>query len=141
MVRVIYNGKIDGEFDGFNGDKLFKMANGTYWIQGQYRYWYHYAYRPDALITEESGRYILTVKGQAIPVNRIDGVIESNIEGVFKGWDGKSTYKLVNGQTWEQAEYKYEYMYAYRPEVIIYSSGGSYIMRVQGTEARVRRVY
>lgn len=141
MARIIYKGKIDGEFEGFDGEKLFKMANGTYWIQGQYRYWYHYAYRPDALITEEGGRYILTVEGQSIPVTRINGVIESYIEGEFKGWDGKSTYKLVNGQMWEQVAYKYEYKYAYRPEVMIYSTGGSYIMHVQGTEAKVRRVH
>lgn len=140
MAHVIYNGNIDDEFEGFDGDKLFKMADGTFWVQDQYRYWYHYAYRPGAIITEKSGRYILTVAGQSIHVTRIYDVIESRIDGEFRGWDGKSTYKLINGQTWQQTTYKYEYKYAYRPEVMIYSTGGSYIMHVDGTEANVRQV-
>jgi len=138
-MRIIYKGKIDGEFTGFDDHKLFKMANGTYWIQNQYRYWYHYIYRPDVEITEELGRYILKVEGQSIPIIRID-VIESYIDGEFKGWDGKSIYKLGNGQTWQQSSYKYEYKYAYRPEAIIYSANGSYIMSVDGTEAEVRKI-
>jgi hypothetical protein len=140
MGRVIYQGKIDTDFEGFNDNVIFKMANGTYWIQAQYNYWYHYAYRPDALITEENGRNMLTVAGNSIPVRRLDSIIESQIDGEFNGWDGSKHYKLVNGQVWQQAEYKYEYKYAYRPEVIVCDVGGTYIMSVEGTTVPVRRI-
>jgi len=140
MGRVIYQGKIDTGFEGFNDNVIFKMANGAYWIQTQYHYWYHYAYRPDALITEENGRNMLTVAGHSIPVRRLDYVIESQIDGEFNGWDGSKQYKLVNGQVWQQAEYKYEYKYAYRPEAIVCDVGGTYIMSVEGTTVPVRRI-
>ena len=44
---------------GFDDEVIFKLANGTHWIQDQYKYWYNYAYNPEATITEEGGRYIL----------------------------------------------------------------------------------
>ena len=140
MSEIIYKGKIDGEFRGFNDEVLFKMKNGTYWIQAQYQYWYHYAYCPDAAIIEENVRYILTVTGHSIPVRKVTDVIESWIDGEFKGWDGKTLYKLQNGQIWQQSTYKYEYTYAYRPDVIIYQTRSGYKMRVAGTIADVQRV-
>lgn len=140
MSRVIYEGRIDGEFEGFDDEVLFKMANGTYWIQDQYKYWYHYAYNPEATITEESGRFILSVAGNSIPIRRANNVIESRIDGEFKGWEGETIYRLVNGQVWQQSSYKYQYKYAYMPQVIVYEVGGGYKMLVAGTMANVRRV-
>jgi len=136
---MVYRGKIDGEFEGFDDGKLFRMDNGTYWLQNQYQYWYYYEFRPDASISQEHGGYVLTVAGKSVPVVNVD-VIESRIEGKFEGWDGNSTYKLINGQIWQQSVYKYQYKYAYRPETLIYRVGGSYVMHVAGTEAKVKRV-
>lgn len=87
MSKIAFKGKIVSDFNGFNDDSVFKMSNGRYWVQTRYRYWYHYAYRPDAVITEENGNYILTVAGQSIPVKLINDVIESNIDGEFTGWE------------------------------------------------------
>jgi len=140
MTEIIYKGKIDGEFRGFNDEVLFKMKNGTYWIQARYQYWYHYAYCPDTTIIKENGRYILTVAEHSIPVRKLMDIIESWIDGEFKGWDGKATYKLQNGQVWQQSTYKYEYTYAYRPEALVYESDGGYKMCVAGTVADVQRI-
>ena len=49
-----------------------------------------------------------------------NGVIETRIDGEFKGWEGETVYKMQNGQIWQQASYHYHYHYAYSPEVIIY---------------------
>ena len=98
MPRVVFKGKIESDFNGFDDNSVFKMSNGTYWVQTRYRYWYHYAYRPNAVITEENGSYILTVAEQSIPVRLISDVIESIIDGEFTGWDGSKKYKLTNGQ-------------------------------------------
>ena len=140
MSNLYYEGCIDAEFNGFDENAIFKMNNGTYWLQEEYRYWYHYEYRPNATITEENGRYILNVAGESVTVSRLDSVIESRIDGKFDGWGKGKKYRLVNGQTWEQSRYKYEYKYAYRPEVLICRIGGSYVMYVEGTHAEVRRV-
>ena len=50
------------------------------------------------------------------------GVIESQIDGEFQGWDGETIFKLINGQIWQQSEYDYTYEYDYMPDVIIYGS-------------------
>ncbi|MDD2309676.1 MAG: PDZ domain-containing protein [Desulfuromonadaceae bacterium] len=64
-------------------------------------------------------------------------VIESRIDGAFEGWSGETIFKLANGQIWEQSSYAYTYHYAYRPEVIIYSSGGGYKLRVDGVDSTI----
>ena len=71
------------------------------------------------------------------PQSSTTSTIESNIDGEFKGWDGNTIVKLVNGQIWQQSEYHYNYHYAYSPKVLIYRSGGGYKMKVDGTDALV----
>jgi hypothetical protein len=81
--------------------------------------------------------YALVIQGLDIPIaaNKIQDVIESNIDGDFKGWDGASSFKLVNGDVWVQDEYGSLYASLYRPKVIIYRiSDGTYKMKVEGVE-------
>jgi hypothetical protein len=139
VSEVIYQGRLAGSFYGFDGEMLFQLANGSYWIQAKYKYWYKYKYRPHAVITKVGGQFILTVEGKSIPVRPIS-VLESKIDGEFNGWEGESTYQLTNGQVWQQSRYKYQYKYAYRPDVLIYPSSDGYTMKVADTEAVVRRI-
>src|SRR3989344_2622108 len=41
---------IDGEFNGWEGETIYKLINGQYWQQSAYHYHYHYAYSPKVLI-------------------------------------------------------------------------------------------
>lgn len=70
--------------------------------------------------------------------NTTGDVVKSEIDGTFKGWTGKTIFKLTNGQIWEQAEYGYYYHYAYNPEVTIYKDGSSYIMLVDGVDEKLK---
>jgi hypothetical protein len=45
--------------------------------------------------------------------------MKQHVVGEWKGWDGNTVVKLSDGTKWKQAEYYYEYMYAYMPEVEI----------------------
>jgi hypothetical protein len=65
-------------------------------------------------------------------------VIESQIDGDFKGWDGETIVKLMNGQIWQQTEYYYHYHYAFMPDVLIYNSGGGWKMKVEGVDKSVK---
>jgi|SRR3989339_111894 len=139
--KVIFESQVDGEFSGFNEMQFFKLSNGTYWLQDEYKYLYYYFYCPRVSIVESQGTLFLNVEGitEWVKVRQVAGVIESYIEGTFKGWDGNTTYKLTNGQVWTQTQYRYQYKYAYRPKAYIYKNGGSYFMSVAGTYAKVRR--
>ena len=66
--------------------------------------------------------------GNSIPVRQANNVIESRIDGEFKGWEGETVYKLANGQLWQQSSYKYQYKYAFMPQVIVYEGGSGYKM-------------
>lgn len=140
--QTIRRAQIDGAFTGFAGDTLFKLTDGTYWLQAEYKYWYHYAYRPRVEILNDGGRhYLRTVDEQeAVAVQQVIDVIESQVADVFNGWDGKSEYELTNGQVWKQVRYRYEYKYKYRPHVMIYAASGGHIMDVDGCRAFVKRV-
>ena len=64
-------------------------------------------------------------------------VIETQIDGDFEGWEGETIVKLMNGQIWQQTEYHYTYHYAFMPKVLIYRSGGSWKMKVDGVDKAV----
>ncbi|WP_313375035.1 hypothetical protein [Chishuiella sp.] len=55
--------KIDGEFNGWDGETIFKMRNGTIWQQASYSYKYRYAYSPDVLIYSKDGSTYMRVEG------------------------------------------------------------------------------
>jgi hypothetical protein len=56
---------------------------------------------------------------------------EGQISGDFKGWEGETIYKLMDGHIIQQSEYHYHYHYAYAPRVIIYQSSGGYKIHVE----------
>ena len=62
------------------------------------------------------------------------------VKGVWKGWDGKTFVEMTDGSKWKQAEYHYEYRYAYRPDATVTNDG---LMLVDGMSraVRVRRVH
>jgi hypothetical protein len=65
--------EIDGEFHGWDGETIFKLANGQIWQQAEYDYEYEYAYRPEVTIYKTAGGYKLKVEDmeETIYVKRI----------------------------------------------------------------------
>lgn len=59
----VIESNIDGEFNGWDGETIFKLANGQIWQQSTYAYTYHYAYRPKVMIINNNGRYLMQVEG------------------------------------------------------------------------------
>lgn len=54
---------IDGDFQGWDGETIFKLANGQIWQQVSYSYTYHYAFSPKVTIVKVRGVYKLKVDG------------------------------------------------------------------------------
>ena len=65
--------QIDGEFHGWDGETIFKLANGQIWQQAEYDYEYEYDYRPDVMIYKSGSGYKMQVKGmtKTVAVKRI----------------------------------------------------------------------
>ena len=140
MGDIVYEGRIDGPFYGFDDDAVFKTEDGSYWHQVNFRYWEHEASRPKVVIENKDGKLIMTVDGESEEVERLEGVEEGSIEGKFIGWDGKRRYTLANGETWEEYGYRYKYRHAEDPDMFMVRIGEATIMHVRGVHARVRRV-
>jgi len=61
-MNIIEEGQLDGEFNGFEDEKvIFKFFGGNKWKQSEHKYNYHYAYMPQAKVIEEYGSYYLEV--------------------------------------------------------------------------------
>ena len=60
--------QIEGDFEGWDGETIFKLANGQIWQQASYAYSYHYAYRPKVTIYPAAGGHEMVVEGMS---NRI----------------------------------------------------------------------
>lgn len=70
IAQSVIETKVDGEFEGWEGETVVKLMNGQVWIQTEYYYEYHYAYMPDALIFQSGGGWKMRVEG----VNKAVGV-------------------------------------------------------------------
>lgn len=65
--------RISGDFNGFDGQTIFKLTNGQIWQQSEYWYHYHYAYSPAVLIYSDNGQYKIKVDGidKSIGIHRL----------------------------------------------------------------------
>ncbi len=64
--------------------------------------------------------------------------IHSRIDGEFKGWSGKTIFKLQNGQIWKQKGQEKVYHRSMNPEVTIFRGVfGGFRLKVEGVNARV----
>ncbi len=72
-AAAVIETQMDDEFNGWDGDTLFKLANGQIWQQASYAYTYHYAYRPKVLIYKSGTVYRMKVDGvdSTIAVKRL----------------------------------------------------------------------
>ena len=73
-IKNVVETQIDGEFEGWEGENIFKMMNGQIWQQSTYAYMYHYAYSPEVLIYEYKGSWVMKVEDvdETIEVTKIN---------------------------------------------------------------------
>lgn len=65
--------EIAGDFNGWDGETIFKLTNGQIWQQAEYDYEYEYAFQPEVTIYKSAGGYKMKVEGMddTIYVKRI----------------------------------------------------------------------
>lgn len=61
--------QIDGEFEGWDGETIFKLMNGQIWQQSSYQYMYHYSYCPQVLIYEFNDTWNMKVEDVDASIN------------------------------------------------------------------------
>ena len=61
--------RIDGEWNGWDGDTVVTLVNGSVWRQDEYYYRYQYKYRPEVIV--EGSRMQVDGMPKAIRVRRL----------------------------------------------------------------------
>ena len=69
----VIESKVDGTFNGWDGETIVKLSNGQIWQQTKYYYRYRYRYRPEVLIYKSGSVYKMIVEGvdKAVQVKRL----------------------------------------------------------------------
>ncbi|WP_194396231.1 hypothetical protein [Microbacterium atlanticum] len=126
---------VESAWSGWSGDTIVELSDGTIWQQDEYLYEYRYSYRPAVSIANR----MMSVDGMSRPVRvkALSADVRRTIAGAWKGWDGKTTVEFTDGSRWEQAEYHYEYRYAYRPKAFFVD--GNVLVEDMSKAVRVRR--
>lgn len=75
---------------------------------------------------------------EPIEVARASVLEQGTIVSDFNGFDGSSRFEFQNGHVWQQAEYKYSYHYAYRPNAMVVSGVTGVILYVEGMSETVQ---
>lgn len=60
--------------------------------------------------------------------------LQTHVRGAWHGWKGDTVVQLDDGSKWEQAEYHYEYRYAYRPAASLEGD----LLSVEGMSCPIR---
>lgn len=139
--------RVDGQFNGWSGSTVVKLQNGQIWQQSEPFLELSLSLAPTAIVYTSQGSNVMYVDGtaKAVGVRLIassadmptGSAVQSKIDGEFEGWDGETIFILVNGQIWQQSSYSYLYHYAYNPSVLIYQSGGRWMMSVEGVNRTI----
>ena len=58
---AVIESRIDGTFEGWTGNTIFKLMNGQIWQQVQYDYHYTYSFMPSVLIVKTDAGYRMQV--------------------------------------------------------------------------------
>jgi len=93
--------------------------------------------QPQVVVYQDGKKYRIKIEGidKLLTCNKIQEVIESNIDGYFKGWDGNTTFTLINQQEWIQDNpTRTIFANLYRPAVLIYLTAEGYKMKIAGVE-------
>jgi hypothetical protein len=60
-----YEGQIDGDFNGWEGETIYKLMDGHIIQQADYHYHYHYAFSPRVVIYQDGGGYKIVILGDS----------------------------------------------------------------------------
>lgn len=131
--RLVEDTFIRGSISGtIEQGYVFKTGTKDYFVLSEKTKQKVKTKNPDVKIFHNGNRYKLVIEDFDEPVfcKKIESIIETQISGEFKGWQGSTVFKMMNGQIWKQSSYEYHYHYAYSPEVLIYEFEGTWKMKV-----------
>ena len=62
-TQTAIESKVDGDFEGWEGETIVKLMNGQIWQQTEYYYHYHYSYMADVIVYRSGTGYKMKIEG------------------------------------------------------------------------------
>jgi hypothetical protein len=62
--------QVDGDWNGWEGETVVELTDGSIWRQEEYHYEYRYEYRPK--VTISNGKMLVNGMSRAIRVQRVN---------------------------------------------------------------------
>jgi hypothetical protein len=59
-------------------------------------------------------------------------ITESELDGNCKGWDGNTTFRLCNGEVWEQSAFRVRRLHLASPAVRVWRLGDASLLEFEG---------
>jgi hypothetical protein len=129
-----------GTFAGFDGGLLLRLDGNGWWLQEDAVRWKHVAFRPMIEVHEGASGTFMRVVGQEVGATfrPIEPVVVSRVEHIFRGWSGTSSYRLANGEIWQQIDAFKKPRYVLEPEALVFRDGRALMMEVANTRVQVK---
>ncbi|SFV15336.1 hypothetical protein [Pseudoduganella namucuonensis] len=70
--------------------------------------------------------------GGNVSHSRMRLLTESELDGNCKGWDGKTTFRLCNGEVWQQSAFRVRCLHLASPAVRVWRIGGASLLEFEG---------
>lgn len=70
-IKKVIKSRINGNFEGFSGDSIYTLMDGSVWQQSQYKYAYKYAYSPNVLLYQIGSTWKMQVGDLTVSVARL----------------------------------------------------------------------
>jgi hypothetical protein len=59
-------------------------------------------------------------------------IVQAELEGTLRGWDGATVFALANGETWRQSAFRARTLHVCDPMVRIWAAGMHYWLEIEG---------
>lgn len=69
--RKLIESQIDGDFEGWEGETIVRLMDGSIWQQSEYHYEYMYAFMPEVLVYQSGSGYKMQIEGISRPIGVI----------------------------------------------------------------------
>ncbi len=69
----------------------------------------------------------------AIEIDAVELITESELEGYCRGWEGDTAFSLANGEVWQQSAWRSRSVHLCCPEIRVWRIGSRYFLEVAGT--------
>jgi len=70
-IAKVIKSRINGNFEGFSGETVYTLIDGSVWQQSQYKYVYKYAYTPSVLVYQFGGSWKMQVGDITVSVVKL----------------------------------------------------------------------